>query len=1558
MGDFKAVLFSLFALILVAQNVYAFSSSGTSDEFKYTINETINYTLAADQNLTSNVTVYLVNSTGYLFNYTSITPNSTNVTVQLNATVPSSGEYLVKANFTFNNTYYESTSIVKILKANSIVISTDKPSYSPGEKINFTVRATDINNIGTANENVTVKFLHSSNDTVVSSSSSVTNSAGEYQGTFTAPSALGSYRIVVNDWVATKIIDVSSFDLVTYTGDLNGNIKSRFSTGDTVFVYMDLFDSNKTRYTGSEAISVQITYPDGTQNSTSYTFSGNKINTSFLTTSIGVHNVKVTVTSSSKSVTLPVEVGKYELVGSLERNTTLTNTFFPNEVVNVRVKVLNVSTGEVIKTTNLDEVFELTLLDSSFRNISSLSNSTVVDTTTGVRTFTFNAKNTTKLYYVKVGLNQSQIILDMKVINTLATSTPVDQNYNFKNAFVGNKQTVRIITTLSNSTLPVNVSNITVASVKTGAGVDITSSITFNSSLIDYKGNKAGLVEFSSPGSAGLYFIKTLANNEFAAETQFLVKLYSACAQLENYRWFVSSNDDANLTVRVTEAKDIGIIDSLAGNTTDDTNAAGNGSGSFSNMYGLHDCYAEYKTTASGESTSGNNTANIAVTVKKILNSLSGEDLTNKVGNLPTNNTDSDGKVVLRLVKPSGGWDGGTYIVELELRDKNNNTDKGFGIFQVKSLWVNIWPKQVNNQWKWYFSPNENMSFDVSAYNSTGTWYYYGQNQGTGDNCTVVGVFYQGNGAEWFWPPKTVSTDKYSWSCKNSTAPANGRFTLNITPSASFDTGYYMIRVKVNTTSGVGDVGEGWFNIKAYNVYVRSLSSNYYDSWYRGSTDNVSIDVDVTYTNSTKWACSWQACPSNERVNETINVSVKLLKYDRNQKEYATSKYAIVMSNNSANGQNTSTMYINATVGHVNLTLVPRGGSSNNSWETGYYAASISVDGPQGKETGSYWFEVRSFFANIQTVKANNTRQTTYTYSSGQNISINVSATNRPNWLSSSSYNVSLTFVPVNITSMKLGYWDPATYLTKSIPIVWSPNSTTNPNPTISSVTTVNVTPLGTLTSGIWYSLETTLTDANGNNQTGWTSFQIKDFTFAARTKNWQWEFSNSENISFNVAVCDSETWWCNFDSNSYGGSDVTATVTKLLKSDSWPYSAVGGWSANASTLTTSNSGKGIVTIDPASTLSGGYYTAELTANTSTVSVTTNVWFRISSFKLSVKVPKWQYTMSENVTLRIGTSTSATLSDVTMTCGYWPSPTYYSISGGSLSANSTSLSSGDNLIMISPSGSNRWTSGYCSGYVTVTSGGESQQVWISFDMKAFDLTVSQPKYSYLKNESVVFKISSGANQYFNISDINITFYNYENNTNILYRIGEQLSSNATGQSFKGSATINLNASGNWSSSGGYSGQIKVIDSNNSAIVQTAWIWFDIRSVLLAYAQPVLPGTSIYYKYNTSSEEISLLVSTFKYNSSKTDWWAYDNVSSVNVTATSIEKQSCDSYPCSYSSVTGWTAPIATSKSDGAAHLNITRTGGWASGWYVVTARLETTDETAVLNRQFGFWVNA
>ena len=1036
-----------------------------------------------------------------------------------------------------------------------------------------------------------------------------------------------------------------------------------------------------------------------------------------------------------------------------------------------------------------------------------------------------------------------------------------------------------------------------------------------------------------------------------------------------------------------------------------------------------------------------------------------------------------------------------------------------------------------------------------------------------------------------------------------------------------------MVRVKVNTTGGVGDSGEGWFSLKAYNVYVRTTSSNYYDSWYRGLTDNVTLDVDVTFANSTRWDCYWQKCSSSELVTgELLNISAKLVKYEQYKyTDYSKTKYNAQFANNSigvastasitglnitmptnvtlnvtenatfslttfnsgwlfyngttanvtflaagsnastilnipqnatvnsaslllvpnrsnlminislnttapffnytnndtssttatftsslnnllpsctadANGnctvafnvtlnnsghvdlsnlivnysqmrranasyntsgaftipknasvssafivvnstsnvtsglaanislsdfkampanisqllsstlilntssnnvsfggvldrvlswglcaqtndnctigfnitlndtatvtlsnlfitynttltvQKTSSFFINTTSGNANLTFIPTG--TNNKWETGYYSAAITVEGPQGKETGTYWFEIRSFFVNLQTVKATG-RPTAYSYSSGQNITLNVSATNKPSWLSS-TYSVSnVNNIATNITGIRLSYWDPTIYQTKEISATWSPS-------VINNLTTVNVTPSSSLPGGNWYSMEVTLTDSDGNNQTGWTSFQVKDFTFSTRAKNWKYEFTNAENISLDVAVCDSDTWWCNFDNNTYSGSNVNVNVTKLMKSDNWPYTSVSGWTANSTTLTSSSS-KGILTISPASNLSGGYYNAEVTAKpvSGGSTTTSSIWFRVKSFDLSVSPVKWEYKMSENATINIKTNAAATLSDAQISCGYWPDQKSYSISGGTLSANSTSLSAGTNLIMLSPSSGQSWTAGYCYGSVTVTSGGETQTGYISFSMRGFTLSITQNKYAYLRNESLVFNVSSDASQQFTISGINITYYDYVNGSDRQLKLGDHFTSNGTGQQFTGSALINITPiGGNWTFKGWHNGKLTATSGSAS---QTVWFYFDIRGLFYVYGWTVANNTENYnYNLNTSSETVNLLVYTFKYNvTNGSGWWPYTSASGINVTVDSIQRQSCSSYPCTYSNVTGWNAPSGLSKSSGKITLNITRSGGWPDGWHYVNVRVinPSTGEAETMDRQMGFWVN-
>jgi hypothetical protein len=253
--------------------------------------------------------------------------------------------------------------------------------------------------------------------------------------------------------------------------------------------------------------------------------------------------------------------------------------------------------------------------------------------------------------------------------------------------------------------------------------------------------------------------------------------------------------------MKVSDARDLGFIEDITKNTSMGGNYTG---------YGIYDCFYDR---------SSNISSVVSITVSKVINIENMEDVTNKIPSLPTVTTDTNGIANLSIPAPIGNWQGGSYLVEFTLRDENDNTDKGYGWFTVKNLWINVWPKQVSGYWKWYFSSKENMTFDVYSYNVTqgSYWWYGGSGSGTGDNCYVVSIGYQGSGAEWFWPPKIVDPSKYTWSCTGS----NGIFNLIINHTEPFASGYYTIRVKVNTSSGISDIGDGWFSVKAYNVYLR-----------------------------------------------------------------------------------------------------------------------------------------------------------------------------------------------------------------------------------------------------------------------------------------------------------------------------------------------------------------------------------------------------------------------------------------------------------------------------------------------------------------------------------------------------------------------------------------------------------------------------------------------------------------------------------------------------------------------------------------------------------------
>lgn len=1531
--------FIVFLQVLMS-SALAFSYSASTTQSQYVINDTVHVNLTADTSINStNVSIYLLDTSGSRFNFQNITMNtSANFSILVN--VSSGGDYNLRTNFTFNGSYYENSVLLKVSKASSFVISTDKSVYEPSGKVNFTVKVTDRNKAGVSGESIDVKMIHQSNDSVITNTSGTTNSAGEFSSQLTAPSTSGTYRLVVNGWLATKVFDVSAFDVFAYSGDSSGNIKTIYGVNDSAFIFVDLFSVNKTKYTNTESISVNVTYPNGTSNFTSYTYTGSKINTSLVLTGNGSYDVKVQPASIAKVIDIDFKAQQNELRGTLQSSARgVSNSFFPAEEVILIVKIYNVSSGEVLTTNFTSGVWDLKVLDSGLTTLSTPSNVTTQSPSNEYR-FNFSAPNVSSLYYVKVGLNDTDYTLDFSVKGTQADAIPVNQDFNFKNVFVGNKQVVRIITTLSNSSGPVNVTSISVLEVRNLAGTDVKSGLTINTSTVSYRGNDAGLVQLTAPTDAGWYFIKTLANGNFGGESWFLVKTYSVCSQLANYKWFISSNESATLTLKITEAKDIGFVEGIAGNLS----SSSSNTSSFDSMYGVRDCYGSASTTISGSSSAGNASSNIKVSVSKILNTLTQEDVTTKVSSLPSNTTDNNGQITLNITPPTNGWDVGSYVVEFSLRDQNNNTDKGWGYFNVKNLFINIWPRQYSGYWKWYFSPTENFTFDVYAYNSSATWYHYGQSQGTGDNCYLLDVLYQGDGAQWFWPPKKISSTAYNWTCTNSTSPANGRFVLNVTPNSAFKTGYYMLRVKVNTTGGLSDTGDGWLNVKAYNVYVKSSVNNYYENWYKGATDAINFTIDVTSANVTSYSCNWSACPANQLTTQTINVSVKkIIKYDQWQpKDYSTTKYNATVSNSTL----VAVTSINTTNGTVNITLTPRGGANNNTWETGYYSLVIEVSGPDGTETGTSWYEVRSFFVDISPVAANGSTYV-YSFTSSQNVTVNVTTASKPRWMS--VHNANVTSFNTSITGAKLSYYSYSDYVMRSLSINYTPT-------VVNGTSTITIVPQSALLPGNWYNLDMTLRDSSGNEQTGYTSFQIKDFTLVVQTLNWQWEFNNSQNISIKALVCDSGSYWCNTP-NTYTGNAINVSISNLYKADTWPYSTVSGWQGDSAQATSGNNGTTTLNISQTSALASGSYTAEVSAKYADGTGTAqkqNLWFSIRAFTFNANPAKWEFNMSENVTVLVTSSKSLTLNGVSIYCGYSPNQKTFTLNSN-LVANTTAISAGTTAIKLSPSGTT-WSNGYCSGTLSATDGGSSVSSYISFNMKAFTLWTFPVKYTQLKNQSVSMQVATDAGQTVNITNIVLT--NWENSPPAT-TLALNTDFNISSSSITSNQTINITPiSGSWPLYGYYSGQITATDSANSNIVQTAWISFQIAAPVQAWGYTSdSRQTYITPNSSTSSKNVTFKLSVTRYSSTS---GYYVTAANVNASLIKVEKENCSSYPCSYSAITDITVANGTSDASGVATVNITKTGTWSYGGHRATFQLNdtTVPATTTNNTRIWFWVSS
>ncbi len=1528
-----SILLAVFTLSIVALSAssLALTYYGYTDKILYERNELTNYTAYSDVNLSTNnsitnVSVSLVNSAGTVFNQSNVSATQNYFSTTINASVTSSGEYIIRANFTYNGTSYKNDIIVKISGAKYFSLFTDKSSYYPNEQINFTVKAQDKNNLDVSGENVSIKLSYP-NYTTISQASGITNSLGEYSSAFTTPSSNGNYLLTMNDWLAFKTITVGGFELVSYSGDSSGNTKSKFDANESAFIFVDLLTPNKTRYSGLESIAVNITFPSGVMNATTVSFSNDKVNYSIRLNETGQYLAKITVLSNSKSASYNFSAARYELKASAT-NSRGTNIFFPNENVTVAAKAYNVSTGETLTSSFNNGVWKLQLWNSS-GIVMNISNSTAKGVGNSYP-FSFNAANISiGPYYIKVWLNQTETAEDIIIQDYEAQAMPVDQDYQFKSVFLSGKSNVRIIATLSNATGDINVTNVTVLGIKKSGGGDITSSLSITTNVTDYKLTKAGIVQFATPADAGWYYARMLVNSRYVAETWFAVKAYSTCSQLTGYKWFVGTNEDASLQITVTAAQEAGFMESIGGKDGTKGGEVTGGSSSFGAMYGMSSC------SGGSNSTSGNVSSNVQVAVSKVVNTLTSEDYTKKLSSLPSGTTDNNGQVTLNITKPSGGWSGGTYIVEFDLKDNKNNTDKGYAWFNVKSLWVNVWPKQQSGYWRWYFGPRENFTFDVYSYNTTNTWSSYNSwySNGVGDNCTVVNVFYQGTSGEWFWPPKLIGTEKYNSTC----AGSNGRFNLTVTPNSAFKSGYYIVRTKVNT-SNTSDTGDGWFSVKVYNVYIKSNTTNWYDSWYVNNRNDVTFNLEVTYANSTDWGCGWnptQSCTG--RVNETFNVSVtKMLKYDQwAPSEYARTKYNATVGNATVRrqGENVSIWSMNITnssTKNITINLLPNG-SANNKWESGYYSLLVEVTGPEGTETGNVWFESRPFFVEATPVgNASQGYQSKWRFKSTDgNITVNVSAASKPSWMKyySSYGNNTYQYFDANITNITLSRYDYSTWRMNGV-------SVTNYTPSnISGVTVVNITP-GSLSAGS-YNLEITLQDNESNVAKGYAWFEVKDFTLSAQTSNWRWKFNNSENISLTVTACDADTWWC----SGSGLNGVTVNVTKVQRTGTWPYTDVTGW-ASSSNTTTAN-GASLNLYRTSGSWTSGYYTAEVTGVSGTSTQTANVWFEIESFSMNVWASKWEYGMRENVSLNAQVSQTVAIDDVSITCGYYPNQNTYSKSAGTLNVTPTSINAGTTNITLTPS-SGRWPSGYCNGQITGSSGGSQKTQWFSFNVQPIRVEVNNYnyKYSYQKNETVQLVVNP--QQAINFS-VTLTRWASDGGSGSNYTQSQFTVSarNFTNTSYNN--ILNITPNGTWGY-GYYSGQMNISLADDASSSSIIWFSFGVNPPYYI---------SSFNPYNINKTERGQNFTFIIYSNSNTS----ATVSGLNITLNSIKywPYNCYSSSCNYLQDSGYSATNATTNSTGSAIINITRTSDWNYGSSGLTFTIN--DSVELVNATAWIWAS-
>lgn len=973
---------SLVAVLLFASLGFAYDLFLITDKYTYSANESIfavgavKINVTPISNLSAVFTVRDVSDTAV-----STSTFVTNSSGQFNSTfsLTSAGNYTLVANVSGDVVKH----FIKVLPYAKILLSLNRPSYTSGATGTVIVTAVDINSRGVASQGVTAS-IRTVNGTVVSTlSACTTDSLGQCQINFTAPTDDGIYVIEANNFEAGIALVVGGYDaFMKITPSIVGKDQN-------VTVRVTVKNANGNGISASTRQLV-VTAANGTQTTITSMTPANDSSGSALTgvyedklkfNTEGTFEVKVTIQPQGSNLIR-------ELRGAFEvRSYTLevfpwqgsTSLFTPGQTVSLAVRLRNASSNEFMKTTQC----------GSGSCITSLNGATVLDPSNVATGYAMSVSEQTSLslyrmditvpataksgtYKVQISLNDSfgtgsgTGYFTVQLAKGSMRALDKFPGGLAKDVFLPGKQLV-LEFSAKNASGAVNVSAISSYTIRDDKGNDKTSIFGTGTT---YPGNdNKSYVNLSAPKQGGRYIVRaklTTALGSVDAEGWFFIDVLEIEIRPQaigggqgggftpfggpGYMFAFRPNDTVQLRTTVKTASESRGHGGFMGGGFEKGGSAGGGhSVGFGGMFGI----------GGGTAVQGGQ-----VIVDKIINLNTEEDVTAST-TITNCITDSTGICTLSLKSNVNGqnWTGGFHIVFVNVTTSDNQSDDGEGFFEVRRYMVNVQTraataKNASNAGfttfnDWFVGPDDNINITITVI-EPGTWSSISQN----GNATIQGIFYGGNIGEFIFPPKLQSGTNATVNITNGAASA----IINA-PSGGWKSGFYIVKVIVNVSSVI-DTGESFLMVKIYQGFGQPINPTTRQMDFTASSnENVSIQINVFDVKNNRPAA-----------NLTVTLS-KILSFENfppSEVSYDTS--AVSTGTTDSNGQ-------------VVMTMSPPSGG----WSTGDFLTNFGVTNGTVTDSITGFFQVKNFFVELSGAK--------WRFARNETVSFNVTISSDPSWM-------------------------------------------------------------------------------------------------------------------------------------------------------------------------------------------------------------------------------------------------------------------------------------------------------------------------------------------------------------------------------------------------------------------------------------------------------------------------------------------------------------------------------------------------------------------------------